>query len=205
MIHKDIIQGSDEWFNVKRGKVSATGIVKIQAKGKGVTRDKYKAQLILERLTGLTAETYSNDSMDRGVELEDVARQMYEAKNLVIVETVGFIDHPTIEQYGVSPDGLIGEDGMCEIKVVQSNTMLEYIYSREIPTTYQKQMQSQLGAATRQWNDFVAYCPEMPEHLQLLIIRLDRDQDVIRQQDVDVILFNREIAAAVKDLENMEF
>jgi putative phage-type endonuclease len=203
MIHKDIIQGSDEWFDVKRGKVSATGIVKIQAKGKGVTRDKYKAQLILERLTGLTAETYSNDNMERGIELEDVARQMYEAKNLVIVETVGFIDHPTIELYGVSPDGLVA-DGMVEIKVVQSNTMLEYIYSREIPTNYQKQMQSQMDAAAKPWNDFCAYCPEMPEHLQLLILRLERDAEVIKQQNVDVIMFNREVAAAVTELENME-
>jgi len=204
MIHRDIIQGEPEWFDVKRGKVSATGIAKIQAKGKGVTREKYKVQLVLERLTGKTAPTYSNGAMERGIELEDVARQLYEQKKMVIVETCGFIDHAFIELYGVSPDGLVGEDGMCEIKVVEPQTMLEYIQDREVPTNYQKQMQSQMGVADKRWNDFVAYCPDMPEQLQLLVIRLMRSQSEIDKQNVDVIAFNNEVAAMVKKLEALK-
>jgi len=204
MIHKDIIQGTPEWFDIKRGKVSATGIKDIQAKGKGVSREKYKTKVVLERITGKTAETFSNGNMERGVELEDVARQMYEQRELVEVQQVGFIDHPVIPMYGVSPDGLVGDDGMCEIKVVQSNVMLDYIYDREIPTNYQKQMQSQMGVADREWNDFVAYCPEMPEHLQLLVIRLQRDQSVICEQEIDVMAFNKEVEVQVQQLQEME-
>ena len=140
--------------------------------------------------------------MERGVELEDTARAMYEAKELVVVEQVGFIDHPFIDFYGVSPDGLVGEDGMCEIKVVQANVMYDYINTMTIPTGYQKQMQSQMGTADRQWNDFVAYCPDMPEHLQLLVIRLHRDQGVIDEQNADIVAFNTEVAAAVQQLED---
>jgi hypothetical protein len=111
--------------------------------------------------------------------------------------------------YGVSPDGLVEEngvdDGMCEIKVVQSNVMLDYIYSREIPTNYQKQMQAQMSACPeRNWNDFVAFCPEMPHHLQLLIIRLDRDNAVIQEQEIDVMAFNKEVEVQVQQLQEME-
>jgi putative phage-type endonuclease len=198
-------QGTPEWFDIKRGKVSATGIAKLQAKGKGVSREKYKIKVVLERITGKTAiDGYTDKNMERGIDLEGEARNNYEVETGNKVVEVGFIDHPIIPMYGVSPDGLVGDDGMCEIKVVQSNVMLDYIYDREIPTNYQKQMQSQMGTADRQWNDFVAFSPDMPHHLQLLVIRLERDNAVIQEQEVDVMAFLKEVEVQVQQLQEME-
>lgn len=200
MIHM-MEQGTEEWKDIKRGKVSATGIVKLQAKGKGKTRADYKDKLVIERFTGLTEETYTNAAMERGIELEDTARALYEAKNLVVVEQVGFIDHPYIPMYGVSPDGLVGEEGLIEIKVVMPHIQLGYI-ENGIPTNYYKQMLSQLSVTGRKWNDFVSYSPGM-KHLELLVIRLERDEDVIKEQDIDVIAFEKEVTARVAELEGM--
>lgn len=204
MIHRDIIQGTPEWFDVKRGKISASHIKDIQAGGKGLTRDKYQTQIVLERLTGKTAETYSSPDMERGIELEADARRCYEFDKGVQVDQVGFIDHPFIENYGCSPDGLVGEDGMCEIKTVIPTTMLSYIDSREIPVNYQKQMQGQMDCAERKWNDFVAYCPDMPINLQLLVIRLERDEAQIQEQRIDIVAFDEECKYKVEQLRDMQ-
>ncbi len=202
MIHT-MEQGTDEWKDIKRGKISATGIAKLQAGGKGKTREAYKVQLVLERLTGKTAESYSNASMERGVELEDVARQLYEARELVVVETFGFIDHPYIERYGCSPDGCVGEDGLVEIKCVQASVQYDYINSMEVPTNYGKQVQSQLGVTGRDWCDFVSYCPEMPCNLELLVIRVHRDQAIIDEANIDVVAFDAEVTAEVERLRDL--
>jgi hypothetical protein len=204
MIYTDIIQGTEDWFDIKRGKISASHISDIQAKGKGVTRKNYAAQIIGERLSGKTEDSYTSNDMLKGIEREPDARLLYEEKQGVLVEQVGFIDHPFIANFGCSPDGMV-TGGMVEIKCVKTSTMIEYLTTNTIPNKYVKQMLGQLATQPdRTFNDFIAYCPELGEKYQLLIIRLERDDDAIREIESDVIAFDTEVISTIKKLEERE-
>jgi len=108
-------QGSESWFQVRIGKVTASRVADVIAKtktGYSASRDNYMAQLVCERLTGQKGESFTNAAMQHGTETEPLARAAYEALKDVLVDEVGFVPHPTIEMAGASPDGLVGEDGL---------------------------------------------------------------------------------------------
>ena len=203
MIHTDIIQGTPEWFDIKRGKISASHMSDVLSKGKGVTRRNYLTKLVVERLTGKTEETFCSNDMQNGIDREEAARLCYEFEKGVTVDQVGFIDHADIENYGCSPDGLVGEDGMTEIKSPKAATHIEYLRGGVVPSTYIKQMQSQMDVADRKYNDFISYCPDMPTNLQLFVCRLERDDEMIGLIRLEAITLNKEVEATIAELKQI--
>ena len=196
----------EEWLQSRLGKVTASRVADVIAKtrsGYAASRDNYMAQLIVERLTGKPTESFSNAAMEWGTQTEPEARAAYSARTGELVEEVGFIDHPTIEGAGASPDGVVGE-GLVEIKCPQTNTMLEWILTRTIPARYLAQMQFQMAVTGAKWCDFAAYDPRLPEHLQLLIIRVERDDTRIAEIEAEISMFLGELDDKVNKLNEVK-
>lgn len=196
----------EEWLQSRLGKVTASRVGDVMAKtrsGYAASRDNYMALLIVERLTGKPTEGFSNAAMEWGTQTEPEARAAYSAKTGELVEEVGFIDHPTIAGAGASPDGIVGE-GLVEIKCPQTNTMLEWILTRTIPARYLAQMQFQMAVTGAKWCDFAAYDPRLPEHLQLLIIRVERDDTRIAEIEAEISMFLGELDDKVNKLNEVK-
>ena len=176
-----MLQRSDEWFKARLGKVTASkisdAIAKLKSGEPAATRRNYMAQLLCERLTGKASESYTNSAMQWGVDNEDKAREMYQFISGNDVQEIGFVDHPTIKMSGASPDGLIGDDGLIEIKCPNTATHIDYINSGTVPAEYKNQMLFQMSCTNRKWCDFVSFDPRLPGNLQLFIIRYDLDKD----------------------------
>jgi len=191
-----IEQGSKEWLELRLGKVTASRITDVLAKGKSgeaVTREDYRYELVVQRLTGNPGESFTNAAMEWGTATEPQARIMYEAKAGVFVNQVSFIDHPSIDNYGCSPDGLVDSDGLIEIKCPSSKNHIKYLNAGKPPAKYVPQMQCQMAVTGRQWCDFVSFDPRLPPDLQLFVARLDRDEEYIKSMEVEVIKFLTEV------------
>ncbi|NTU49483.1 MAG: YqaJ viral recombinase family protein [Desulfobulbaceae bacterium] len=201
---QDIIQGSALWHEARCGSIGATAINDIMSTGKGgaesAGRKNYRAAKVCERLTGLTAENYVNAAMQRGTDLEPMARDAYSFLKGVEVAQVGLIKHPRLSFSHASPDGLIGDDGMIEIKVPSPANHIEYLLAGEVPSIYVKQLQWQMACTGRKWNDFCSYCPELPEEMQLFIKRLDRDDKLIAEMESAVFSFNDSVEQMIAEL-----
>lgn len=190
----EIIQGTDEWKQLRAGKVTASRVKDIVATtktGYSTSRDKYMTQLLLERLTNTVAESYSNDAMSWGTEQEPFARAAYEAAKNVMVDQVAFVNHPTIEQAGASPDGIVGE-GLVELKCPMSHTHLESILGG-IDDQYKVQVQWQMACTGAKWTDLCSFDPRFPAELQLVIKRFERDDAYIATLEKEVIKFLTEL------------
>ena len=199
----DIEQGTDEWFAIRCGKVTASRVADVIAttkSGYSASRANYEAQLICEILTGKPAESYSNAAMQWGTETEPLARAQYELKTGNMVNQVGFVVHPMIEQAGASPDGLIGEDGCIEIKCPNTSTHLDTLLSQKVPSKYITQMTWQMVCTGRKWCDFVSYDPRLPENLQLFIERIELDEDYAKKLQNEVVMFLVEVNEKVEKL-----
>lgn len=198
-----IVQGTAEWFAARVGKITASRVADVIAKTKtgwGASRANYAAELMCERLTGVTAPNFINDAMKWGVEQEAFARQAYSERHGVEVYEVGFIDHPEVAMSGASPDGHVGEVGMVEIKCPNTATHLDTLLNGEIPGKYITQMQWQMACAGREWCDFVSFDPRLPEHLQLFVSRVPRNLGTILELETEVSAFHREIEAKLAAL-----
>ena len=197
------IQGSAEWFAERVGKVTASRISDIIAKtktGESASRANYRAQLVAERLTGKPAESFTNGAMQWGTDTEPFARAAYEAhKGLFVVET-GFVHHPIINPSGASPDGLVDDDGLIEIKCPNTSTHIEYFLAGEPPAKYRPQMAWQCACTGRKWCDFVSFDPRMPENMQLLIARYEPEQEYIEMLETEVIRFIAEVDGLIEQL-----
>lgn len=170
-----IVQGSPEWFAARLGKVTASRVCDVIAKtknGEAASRKNYMAELIAERLTGVTNESYVNDAMAWGTKTEAEARDAYAFRIDVDVTEVGFIDHPTIPMSGASPDGLVEARGLVEIKCPNTATHLDTLLKQAVPPKYLPQMLWQMGCAGREWCDFVSYDPRLPEPMRLFVKRV---------------------------------
>lgn len=203
-----IEQGSPEWFAQRLGKVTASRVADVIAKtktGYSTSRDNYMAQLICERMTGVVAESYSNAAMQHGTDTEPLARAAYEAYADVLVDEVAMIPHPTIEQAGASPDGLVGEDGLVEIKCPNTTTHLDTLRTKKVPTKYNIQMQWQMASTGRKWCDFVSFDNRLPEHLQLFVARVNRDDAFIAELEQEVSKFIKELDATVEFFKKENF
>ena len=188
----DIEQGTPEWFAIRCGKVTASRVADIIAttkSGYSASRANYEAQLICEILTGKPAESFTNSAMQWGTDTEPLARAQYELKTGNMVDQVGFVVHPTIEQSGASPDGLIGTEGAIEIKCPQTNTHLDTLLNQTVPGKYITQIQWQLACTQRKWCDFVSYDPRLPDNLALFIKRVDADVTMIESLESEVKKF----------------
>ena len=200
-------QRTDEWFKSRLGKATASRIADIIAKtktGPSASRENYVVQLVLERITQTKGESYSNAAMQWGTETEPLARQAYELKRGLFVDEVGFIDHPTIANSGASPDGLVGTDGLVEIKCPNSATHMETLVTRKIPQKYIPQMTWQMACTGRSWCDFVSFDPRFPEHLQIFIERIEYDPTYVRMLELEVTQFLDEVEKKVEILRKMK-
>jgi putative phage-type endonuclease len=139
----------------------------------------YMAQLICERLTGQPVETFKSDAMQYGTDTEAQARAFYELETGNDVRQCGFIPHPLLEWAGASPDGLVGELGLVEIKCPQPAKHIKNLMGGTIDRAYALQMQWQMECTGREWCDFVSFNPSFPDHLQIHIQRVNRDQELI--------------------------
>jgi len=196
-----ILQGSDEWRQMRCGLITGSKIADVMQEKKGTGYANYLAQLVCERLTNCVTETYKNAYMERGNEDEGAAREVYEFVTGNTVEQVAFIKHPTIDCFGVSPDGLIESDGMIEIKRKIPAIHIDYILKNRIPPEYIKQMTAELACTGRQWNEFVSYCPELPENMQLFVCRMERDEAAIAAMEQSVIAFDQAVNKMITDLQ----
>lgn len=192
-------QRTDDWFAARLGKVTASRVADVLARtktGYAASRANYLTQLVLERITGTRTEGYINASMQWGIDQEPFARAAYEASRGVLVDEVGFIQHPTIEASGASPDGLVGIDGMVEIKCPDSKTALEcWLADDPVPGNHFLQMQWQMACAGRLWCDYVVFDPRMPAKAQLLVHRVPRDNQWIETTEVEIKKFLAEVDA----------
>ena len=199
----DIEQGTDEWFAIRCGKVTASRVADVIAttkSGYSASRANYEAQLICEILTGKPAESFTNAAMQWGTETEPLARAQYELKTGNMVNQIGFVVHPMIEQAGASPDGLIGEDGCIEIKCPNTSTHLDTLLSQKVPSKYITQMTWQMVCTGRKWCDFVSYDPRLPENLQLYIERIELDEEYGKKLESEVKGFLEEVNEKVEKL-----
>jgi putative phage-type endonuclease len=190
-------QGSPEWFAARLGRVTASRVCDVVAKtktGYSTSREGYMAELICERLTGKPFDQYTNADMQRGTELEPIARAMYELEKDCTVTQIGFVIHPTLDMAGASPDGLVG-DGLIEIKCPRPHNHLNYIESGKAPAKYQAQMAWQCICTNRTWVDFISYCADMPEDLQLFVTRYTPELAYLKELEAEVTKFLEETQA----------
>lgn len=198
-------QRTDDWFAARLGKVTASRVADVIAKtksGYSASRDNYMADLIVERLTGQKASSFSNAAMEWGTEQEPHARAAYSAYTGELVEEVGFIDHPRIANSGASPDGLVG-DGLVEIKCPATATHLDTLLAGTVPSKYIPQMQWQMACTNTRFCDFVSYDPRLPDHLRLFVKPVRRDNEYIAMLEAEVTKFLTELDEKLKQLENL--
>jgi len=195
-----IAQGTKEWHQLRLGKVTASRVADILAKtktGPSASRQNYLIELALQRTTGIIQESYSNSAMEWGTQTEPQARVAYEVKTNNFVDQVAFIEHPSIDWFGCSPDGLVSDRGLVEIKCPNSTTHWEYFKYNRPPTKYVIQMQAQLAVTGRDWCDFVSFDPRMPDSSQLLVVRVDRDEAFIAEMEAEIKQFLSEVEVEV--------
>jgi len=196
-------QRTEEWFAARLGKVTASRVADVIAKtktGYSASRDNYMAQLICERLTGQQGESFTNAAMQHGTDTEPLARSAYENARNLLVKEVGFINHPKIEMAGASPDGLVGEDGLVEIKCPNTATHIDTLLSGKVPTKYITQMQWQMLCCQRKWCDFVSFDNRLPEHLQLFVQEVEFDPEYCAMLEKEVSQFLAELDSKVAKL-----
>ena len=178
-IIKTCEQGSEEWLQMRLGKVTASKMSDVLSKGRGTAPSKmsetYMMELLAEKLTGKSKPFFENDAMRWGTETEPQARSMYEVNNdFVNVEEVAFVERD--EDIGISPDGLIGDDGLLEIKCPTTTIQLKRALSDDYAKDYYIQIQCQLWVTERQWCDFVSFDPRLDcsaGYLQQRVVRND--------------------------------
>lgn len=173
-IYDNIEQGSEEWFAIRKGKMTASHAQAIGNNGKGL--DTYILELMADFYSSGEKEQFSNKHTERGEELEPVARQIYELETGNEVKQVGFIEHnPNV---GCSPDGLVGEDGGIEIKAIDDVGYFKYLLNgeKEIDSKYVWQVQMNLLITGRKWWDFIAYNPNYKKSMCIFRITPDKDK-----------------------------
>ena len=197
-----MIQGSQEWHESRIGMVTASRISDVVAGGRGATRAAYMNEIITTMLTGVQND-YTNPYIEWGIEHEPKARQLYELLHGVEVEEVGFIKHPSIERTGASPDGLVGDHGMVEIKCPASKTHSQFLIDQKINRKYQLQMLWQMECTGRKWCDFVSYDPRFPAELQLSVKRVEFDEVEALQTREKVVSFVEEMEQLLAQIEQI--
>ena len=195
-------QGTPEWLAERAGKVTASALSNVMMAKTTAGYQNYLAQLVCERLTGQPVDTFKSAAMEHGTETEPQARAFYELESGLEVVECGFIPHPLITMSGSSPDGMIGDDGLVEIKCPQPAKHIKNMMGGAIDKGYWLQMQWQMECTDRVWCDFVSFNPSFPDHLQMSIRRVDRDvkcQDELREA---VQSFLAEVDAKIAALES---
>ena len=194
-------QGTEDWLRERAGKVTASAISNVVMAKTSAGYQNYMAQLICERLTGNPVETFKSAAMEYGTETEPQARAFYELETGREVAECGFIPHPTLTGAGASPDGLIGDAGLVEIKCPQPAKHIKNLMGGSIDKAYMLQMQWQMECTRVSWCDFVSFNPTFPDHLKLHVQRVDVDAEVIEELRTAVTTFLADLEARIRALE----
>lgn len=201
-----IEQGTPEWFAQRCGKATASKMADIMGKTKtgwGAGRANYAAQLIAERLTGVTAESYTSKEMQWGLDNEAQAKDAYSFYRDMDVLPAGFVDHPAIEFSGASPDGFVGDVGLLEVKCPNTATHIDTLLGGGFPLKYHLQARWQMACTGRKWCDLASFDPRMPEDMRLFVERVPRVDSEIVELESAVALFLREVATKLAALRPM--
>jgi putative phage-type endonuclease len=196
-------QRTEEWFAARLGKVTASKVSDVMAKtksGYSASRATYMSQLLVERMTGTRAEGFTNSAMQWGTDTEPQARAAYEFITDNAVTEIGFVDHPFIKMSGASPDGLVGDVGMLEIKCPNTSTHIQTLLDEKIPKRHVDQMQWQMACTERDWCDFVSFDPRMPAGHEYFCSRLKRDDKGIADMEAEVADFLEELSKQIETL-----
>lgn len=197
----NILQRNEDWHSERCGKVTASRIKDIDAKpAKGKAHNAMTLTILSERITGVQEEGFINAAMQWGIDQEPYAISAYENETGLFVTGTGLIDHPEISWSGASPDGLVGKDGQIEVKCPATTTHLNTLLTREIPAEYVPQITWQLACTRRAWCDFVSYDPRLPEHLQIVVVRVHAHELDIAGIEQSVIRFNNKIEQLLGEL-----
>ena len=200
------LQRNDDWYSARLGKLTASRLSDaldlLKNGNEGAKRQQYRLELVAERLTGLKTDFFENSAMKWGTDTEPYARSAYESEKGVMVQEVGFIDHPTIEWAGASPDGFVS-DGLLEIKCPTTTKHIQYLLAGEVPEQYKPQMCWQMLCTGRAWCDFVSYDPRMPEELQLFVKRYQPSNEELQTIQQKAIEFLATVDAVVAQLERI--
>lgn len=201
-----IEQGTPEWHQLRLGKVTASRVADILAQtrtGPSASRQNYLIELALQRSTGTIEPSYTNAAMQHGIDNESSARSLYEITTGNFVSQMAFKDHPSIEWFGSSPDGLVdGHLGLIEIKCRTNANHWDVIKSGEIPKNYWIQMQAQLSCFEYEWNDYVGYNPNFPERSKLFVKRIFRDELFIKKMETEIKEFLEQVAEETERIKN---
>ena len=192
-----MIQGSAEWFTARCAALTGSRMYEACAKGRGdkyyAARDTLLTEKLIERLTGKWAEHFVSDAMAWGTMYEGEARAMYETQKGVLVQECAYFPHPSIAHSGASPDGLVGDDGVIEIKCPTTKTHLDIMLSGTIPEMYTYQMAWEIESAGRQWADFVSYDPRLPGNLSFFCLRYTPAEDFRAYLRAEAVKFLAEL------------
>jgi len=191
----DITQGLPEWHEIRKGKFTASTISKLFM---GKTTQGYSDaiyKVAMERLSGKIPEGYSNAAMLRGIEMEPQAMAAYEIEYLTLVNEVGFVEKD--DWAGCSPDGLVDDDGMIQIKCPAYNTHIGYLITEQVPKDYYHQMQMELWVTGRKWNDFVSYHPDLPMYVE----RLYPDKELFGKIETEINIAKEKVEEIIKKIQ----
>ena len=197
----NILQRSEDWHSERCGKVTASRVKDLNAKPtKGKALNALGLTILAERVTGVQEEIKPTAAMQWGTDQEPYAIAAYENKTGNFVLGNGVIDHPFIEMFAASPDGLVGEDGQIEVKCPNTTTHLNTLLTGVVPDEHLPQITCQLACTRRQWCDFVSYDPRLEPELQIIIIRIFAKDLDITGLESDVRKFNKSIDEAIGKL-----
>lgn len=199
----ECVQGSELWLKLRCGYVTASragDVIASVKKGEAAPRKNYRVELISERLTGIPYPQYVSAEMQWGIDHEAEARAAYELHAGELVDTCGFVLHPAISMFGASPDGLVGDVGLIQIKCPTTRTHLDWMLAGTIPVEHMAQMLAEMSCTGRSWCDFVSFDPRLPAHLQLFVKRYERDEKLIAALEQEVQHFNAEIDQVMASL-----
>lgn len=198
-------QGSDEWLQERAGKQTASRFHDVTALSKAgkplQARQDYMLQLVFERTAGAPKQSINSRSLEWGAEVEAFAREAYELETGNLVTSVGFLAHPAHDFIGGSPDGLVGNDGLIEIKCPHDEKVHVRTWLEGMPEAHRAQIQGNLFVTGRHWADFISYDPRQAEHLRLYVQRIERDQDYIDSLEKKLLQFEAELQQMIKTLE----
>lgn len=193
-------QRTPEWYQARLGKITASCLSDVMSKGTG--RNTYMFRLAAERLTGLPQDSYTNGAMQWGIDTEPHARAFYEELNNTPVKQVGFVE--LTEDLGMSPDGLVNDDGILEIKCPNTTTHIANILRGKLPSEYVPQVQGGLWITGRKFCDFVSFDPRMQKK-KFHCIRVERDDDKIEEIIEATSLFIAELKELIEKINKDPF
>ena len=197
-------QGSPEWLAARAGKVTASMISNVLAKPETAAYRDYQAQIVAELLTGKPqGSDFTNAAMEFGTENEPFARSAYEVSRGIMVDEVGLVLHPTIDRAGASPDGLVGSDGLVEIKCPKVATHLAYQIAGVVPAGYKNQMMWQMACTGRDYCDIVSFDPRLPDGMKIFVRTVRRDVEMIKTLEEEVSKFLAEMEAKIEQLNKL--